>query len=232
MSKSPLLDYWRRYQNKVDGLKTRERVLVLLTALAVVYMVWDTVIFNPLADAKTSADKEVTGIEQKISAMQMEEETILSTVNADPDRGLKQQIASLQQQLNQLNTALEELSLGLVPVDKLTSILRDVLQSTGGLQLQSLRTWPVEAVALSAPDAGADSVANEGEATTTGVYRHRVTLAVKGDFHQLVAYLRALEAMHWRFYWDELLFDEDHYPDSLIRLHVYTLSTDEGLFGV
>ncbi len=232
MNNSPLLTYWRRYQEKVDALKTRERVLVLLMAFAVIYMVWDFLIFNPLAEAKSSIDKEVTAVEQKIGAMQTEEKAILSAVNADPDRDVKQRIVLLEQQLNQLNTTLEELSLGLVPVEKLTSILRDVLQSTGGLQLQSLRTLPVEAVALSSPASADDIADGEDEIATTGVYRHRVTLTVKGDFRELIDYLRALEAMHWRFYWDELLFEEDHYPDALIQLHVYTLSTDEGLFGV
>jgi len=233
MSQTPLTSRWRQVREKVNGLKTRERAMILFMALAVVYMVWDVVIFNPVAVAKAQVDKEVMSIEQSIAAMVSEEKAILSAVNADPDRDLKIQIAAQEQVLAQLNATLEELSLGLVPVDRLASILHDVLQKTGKLQLLNLRTLSVEAVTLQeSAKTQNTSVATDLEPLVAGVYRHRVVLTVKGDFRELLDYLRVLESMHWRFYWDQLHFEEDQYPDATIKLHVYTLSTDEGLFGV
>ena len=234
MSDSPLIKTWHHYREKVDGLKVRERVAVLLMALAVVYMLWDFVIFNPLATAKGKVDRQVAEAEQKIGAMASEEKAILAAVNADPDRDIKQHIATVEQQLDSLNKSLAELSVGLIPVEKLASILHDVLESTGKLQLQSLRTLPVEEVALARPETAAYEISEDDytEEQHPGVYKHRVALTVKGNFRDLLVYLRTLENMHWRFYWDELHFNEANYPNAVITLHVYTLSTDEGLFGV
>jgi MSHA biogenesis protein MshJ len=234
MTQSSLTAYWhqgwRQWQEKVDALKARERALVLLTALAVIYMIWDLLIFNPLAVANASVGKQVLAVEQKVNAMEQEEKAILSAVNADPDKDIKEQFSLLQQQLDELNTSLAELSLGLVPVEELSAILHDVLQRTGKLQLQNLRTLPVEEVALTANKQS--SADNQDPQIGAGVYKHRVALTVKGDFRELMTYLNALEKMNWRFYWEELNFVEDNYPDAMITLHVYTLSTDEGLFGV
>ncbi len=229
MSQSPLLKSWYQYQKKVDALKPRERSLVLLMALAVVYMFWDFVIFNPLAVAKAEVDKQVLAVEQKISAMQQEEQAILLALSSDPDKDLREKIETAENKLEELNNSLEELSLGLIPVEELAIVLRDVLKNTKSLQLLSLKTLPVEAMSLSSSASVNDSI-EDGE--SAGVYKHRVALKVKGNFRELRQYLTALESMNWRFYWDELHFEENAYPDAIIKLHVYTLSTDEGLFGV
>jgi len=219
---------WLEWQLKIDGLKMRERALVLFTALAVVYLLWDMIVFSPLAEANASLNKQVSAVEKKIHAMEQEQQAILLAVNADPDRDLKQRIDDLSQQLSELDHSLAELSLGLVPVDQLAKILHDVLLNTDELELQHLRTLPVEEIFLSSSPSPDDGAVGDG----TGVYKHRVAVTVKGGFHQLMAYLTRLEQMNWRFYWDELQFVKDRYPNAVIELRVYTLSTDEGLFGV
>lgn len=218
---------WQAWLDKIDALNTRERALVLLSALAVVYLIWDVVIFNPLAVAKSEVDTQLRTTVQHISAMEQEEAALLNAVNADPDRDLKEQLQQLQQTMESLDGKLSELSLALVPVDKLTAILEDVLKQTGALRLESLKTLPVEELKLSTK-AGA----GDGEDPSAGVYKHSAELIVRGSFFDLVAYLQALEAMDWRFYWEALYFNQVNYPNAVITLKVYTLTTDEGLFGV
>lgn len=226
MSSFSLAQNWSQWREKVDALQQRERALVLLTILAVIYMLWDFVIFNPVAVANSKVDNTVQTIEKNIFSMEQEERAILSALDADPDQDIKQQIEEASQRLVELDQSLEELSLGLVPVEMLADILRDVLAETKTLELQALRTLPVEAM----------SVFDEGEGVhpeeNTGVYKHQVQLTLKGNYRELLAYLKALEKMDWRFYWGELRYEEDTYPDAVISLQVYTLSTDEGLFGV
>jgi MSHA biogenesis protein MshJ len=41
-----------------------------------------------------------------------------------------------------------------------------------------------------------------------------------------------LERLPWRFYWQDLNYSVDHYPNAEVILRVYTLSSEEGLFGV
>ena len=213
---------------KIDALSLRERALVLFSVLAVVYLIWDVFIFDPLAVAKGKVDSELMATAQKITVMEKEEAAIKNAVNADPDRDLKDQLAALRQRMDELENTLSELSLGLVPVQKLTQILQEVLQKTGSLELESLRTLPVEEVQLSVKSQAETALSQ----SSAGVFKHGAQIIVRGSFMDLLQYLDALESMNWRFYWEELRFEQLAYPEAVISIKVYTLTTDAGLFGV
>lgn len=233
MKESPLLQRWEVIRQKIDALSLRERALVLLSTVAVVYLLWDVAIYNPLAQAKAGIDKSIQETTQKISSLRQEEQALLSALGSDPDRELKMQRDDLQARVRQLDVELSELSAGLVPVDQLAKILQDVLRQTGALHLQNLRTLPVEELQITAQaPATTDEQGDQLDNLAAGVYKHTVELTVTGSYFQLLSYLKLLEAMDWRFYWDELSFSRDNYPRGTISLRVYTLSTDEGLFGV
>ncbi len=65
-----------------------------------------------------------------------------------------------------------------------------------------------------------------------GVYKHGISLIVKGTYFQLLDYLHKLENMSSRFYWEELRYEQDHYPKGYFHLKVYTLTRAEGFSGV
>ncbi|MCW8196625.1 hypothetical protein F6455_17665 [Proteobacteria bacterium 005FR1] len=217
-------EYWQSLLDKLDALSLRERALVLLSVLAVLYLAWDFVLYQPIANSRATVATELATTEQKIASMKQEETILLQTLGSDPDRDLKIQIKDLENRMGALDANLSELSVGLVPVDRLATILQDVLARTDNLQLQSLQTLPVEKLAL--------NVKTDADAASAGVYKHTVAITVKGSYFQLLDYLKKLEGMAWRFYWDELRYQREDYPDGLFEIRVYTLSTDEGLFGV
>lgn len=215
---------WQAVAEKVDELSLRERGLVLLSVLTVLYLIWDFFLYQPLAQSRASVMTDITILEQKITAMEQEETMLMRALGSEPHRDLKIQAADLENRVAALDANLSELSVGLVPVDKLAAILQDVLAQTSTLQLQSLQTLPVEKLAL--------NVKTEADAASAGVFKHAVAITVRGSYFQVLDYLKKLETMTWRFYWDELQYQQEKYPNGLFTIRVYTLSTDEGLFGV
>jgi MSHA biogenesis protein MshJ len=215
---------WRTVADKIDALSLRERALVLLSVVAVLYLLWDFLLYQPVYQSRASVMTDLRTVEQRITAMEQEEAILIQTLGSEPDRDLKLHMADLENRMAALDANLSELSVGLVPVDKLAAILQDVLAKTETLQLQSLQTLPVEKLAL--------NVKTDADAASAGVYKHTVAITVKGSYFQVLDYLKKLEAMTWRFYWDELRYQQDNYPNGLFEIRVYTLSTDEGFFGV
>lgn len=215
---------WQAQLDKVDSLSLRERALVLLSALTLSYLLWDVVIYSPLAEAKAVVQGQIAASEQRIDVMRQEEAVLQQTLKADPDQQLKRELKELDGRMAVLDASLSELSVGLVPANKLSTILREVLGQTGSLQLHKLQTLPVEELKL--------SVKSGSDATSAGVYKHVVAITLNGSYFQVLNYLKTLEDMNWRFYWDELRYERDRYPSGLFEIRVYTLSTDEGLFGV
>ena len=47
-----------------------------------------------------------------------------------------------------------------------------------------------------------------------------------------IAYFDSLGKLPWQFYWDDLQYEVDQYPNAIITLEVHTISMSEELLGV
>lgn len=59
---------------------------------------------------------------------------------------------------------------------------------------------------------------------TPAFYKHRFLLEFQGDYLSALNYLRALEALPWRLYWDSVTIESAGYPRAHITLKVHTIS--------
>lgn len=245
--------------DKVNNLEPRERALITLVLLAVVFLVWDFTLnswsSSRLAQQQQSLNSEV----KQLDALQQERLQLLTEIAEDPNVQKREYIANMQRQITELDAQLSELSQGLVDADVLPSVLQDVLAKAPGLSLVSLKTYPVSELGLSVVsqvtassnntiegggnDDTGTNVAGESASTTTavaqpdnlvtaGVYRHQVDVTVTGRYFDVLAYLNTLESMPWRFYWQHLTYSVTDFPAASVTIQVYTLSADRGLMGV
>jgi len=224
---------WHEMSEKVDALTLRERALVLFTALALVYLCWDFLLYNPVAAVNKDLNTELAENKLELNTLLQEEIVLQQTLNFDPDLKIKKEKSDIKEKIIEQDKSLSALSVGLVPVEQLASILQEVLNKTGRLQLQKMHTLPVEEIQIK-KSVGSLPAQNDidSSAQQAGIFKHSVGITIKGSYFELLKYLEELESMDWRFYWDELNFEQDSYPMGVFELKVYTLSTDEGYFGV
>ncbi len=222
---------------RYNALSPREKLLVVIGAVALIYMMLQFVLLDPIAaQAKVLREQQMTH-RQDIQKLESEQLLLLQSMNKDPDVALKQQVESMQQQLQVLDKELTALSVGLVPAKQLPLLLQDVLRKTGKLELRRMQTLPVTNLQLQALGAEAVDTASSAQDSespaylSAGVYKHAVQMELAGTYFQVLAYLEALESLNWRFYWQSLNYQVDAYPRAVITLDVYTLSTEEGLFS-
>ena len=84
------------------------------------------------------------------------------------------------------------------------------------------------------PGAGAPTGAG-GPARAGGareVFRHTVELSVRGGYFDLLDYLAALERMPQRVFWDGFELSAAQYPQSVLKLTIYTLSPEKSWLTV
>lgn len=206
----------KSWQLWLEKLSLRERVIVLLAGLLVIYGLWFLIWFNGasaqrelIATRQAALTTEITTVGQEIDVLQ-------KVLSGDASSEKQRQIASLQTVLLQLDQDLARLSQGLVPAARLPMVLRDLLDETTGLTLEELRTGSVEMLTL-----------GDGEAST-GVYKHPVTLQLKGDYFAVMQLVEGLEALPWKMYFEQLQYRVADYPLAEVTLGVYTLSADRG----
>lgn len=224
---------------RYEALSQRERLLVLVTLVAAIYVVFSFLVFGNLDATQKEREQKLSQLQQEESTMQAELQVYNNLLNSDPDKAKKQQIKVFRQQMRSLDESLTRLSVGLIPAEELPKLLQSVLEESKGLKLHSIKTLPVSELSLqgevieSIPEDG-DSESEEPETQkreTAGVFKHAVVMELTGGYFDIHEYVEALENLPWRLYWDSLDYSVTRYPNARVMLQVYTLSTEVGAFG-
>lgn len=214
-------------QQKIDSRVLRERVLLFLTALALVFLLWSLMFQNAIDARQSELSNQLNNVRTQRQALDAQIATVSLAVANNPNTEKQHTIATLKAERAQLDADLANLSQGLVSAAELPQILQDVLLQTGELKLVQMQTLPVQELQL----AGVET--NDGaEVNGAGVFKHEVVLKVSGNYFQVLTFLTSLESTRWRFYWEQLDYAVTDYPNADIELRVYTLSAEKGLLGV
>lgn len=234
MVESLKLDFLIKLQEKIDARVMRERVLILLTIVAFIFMIWSFLIQSSI-DQKTQAAKDnLAALTTQRTTLQTQMTAITQNLLNDPNKQKKEQIEQLQTDIKGVEAQLQNVSHNLIKAEHLPQALQEVLQKTDSLTLLEVKTLPAHE--LQFVEASPTTPHNPEQPATAepnaGVYQHVVELRVSGNYNQIVNFLMELERLPWRFYWQSLDYKVDHYPSAEVNLRVYTLSSEEGLFGV
>jgi MSHA biogenesis protein MshJ len=190
----------------------RERVLIAAAVLALLLAVWDSLLMQPLRNAKRNLDAELSSYGTAPTADD----------SNDPHQQALKQAAELQQQSRNLDAQVEKSARGFVPAQRMIAVLHDVLKRQGGLTLVSIRNLPVQSLIPPA----------QKEAPAAAPYVHSIELVIDGRYADIQAYVRELEALPWKFRWSLLELSTRSYPLNRVRLSLSTLSMDATWLGV
>jgi len=209
-------------QARVDALALRERALVFLAGTAVLFMLWNLLMFNPQHAERQALTLQMQAVQQKLDFQTQEATVLAQLVGSGTDQGKIQRLAELAKQSSTLNSALSELTVSLVPAADLLDVLKDVLRQSNKLNIKRIESLPPQELKLT-------GVKSSGGLEVTGVISHAVVLKLEGDYFELLRYLQGLEQLPWRFYWDSLNYRVSDYPVGNIELKVSTLTMQEAL---
>ena len=74
-----------------------------------------------------------------------------------------------------------------------------------------------------------DPVQDEADQpATAGIGRYELRLELQGSYLGTLRYLRALEALPWKFFWEEVNFEVMEHPKGRVTLDIYTLGLLKG----
>jgi MSHA biogenesis protein MshJ len=227
---------------RFDRLSLRERLLVFGGLLAVVILGWQTLFMDRLNTEEKALSIEMTGLQESVASMSRATEAVAS---ADPTGAALKRLQERQKSLDAINAKLAAESAGLIPPSQMAQVIHDVLKHQQGLSLVSLKNLPVTSLVPEKKAAGApagntdatsppvaDANAVPAQPAASGPYLHPVELVIEGRYLDIVAYLRALEGLPWRFYWRVLQLETKTYPLNRVRIELSTVSLDKEWIGV
>lgn len=208
----------QKFADGIDSMALRERVM-FFGALALVLMtLLQVFLLNPVLSRRSQLSAQIAQQEEETRAIQAQIQSLIRPVAPDPDALNRDKLKSMREQMVQLDRKFAEQQRQFVPPEKMAVMLESMITKNRKLQLLSLRNLP---------GTGLSSGAAAGRAKAGGaieVYRHTVELSIKGSYFDLLDYIVALERVPQRVFWDGFDLSVAQYPQSVLKLTIYTLS--------
>ncbi|MDQ2069874.1 type II secretion system protein GspM [Natronospira bacteriovora] len=213
----------RLYQvrDRIDALSLRERVLIFMAAAAVLAFLWNAVFMEPLNQRRELAQERVGDLRDRIHQTNDSIATIIRAREGDPDARNRERLAALQDELSALDGRLAALTGDLIEPTRMAVMLERILERQQGLELISLRSLEPRPLLR---DEEMEGLGN--------IYRHGVRMELRGEYRDVVRYLKALEALDANLYWGSLQLDMESWPRNRVVLVVHSLSLREDWIGV
>jgi MSHA biogenesis protein MshJ len=212
---------------RFDRLSLRERVLTTAAILAVLIVLFNSLVMHRLEMRRKQLAQQLAEIGAAVD----------STGDSSDAGATLERTATLAASLSKATARLRSESSGMIPPQRMTQVIHDVLSRQQGVTLVSLRSLPPYALidGPSKDDTGARSPGADANAAQTvpagafnsasaGPYVHSVELVVQGRYLDVLSYLQALESLSWHFYWQSFALDATQSPTTRVTLRLGTLS--------
>jgi len=204
---------------KFDSLTPRERIIIVTTIIVTIWGVWDNLIYQPLATEQKALNTELSTLKINLVANQQISKQIEALGKVDPNKKNKLTLKEIKQQFRQLKLQLNTADKQFVPAHQMPTVLQDLLQQNPGLKILDLKTLPISTFSKEAKE-------------TSWIYRHGLSITLRGNYFNTLKYLEALEALPWRFNWESINYQVKEYPIAETTLNIYTLSFEENWLGL
>jgi MSHA biogenesis protein MshJ len=209
---------------KIGLLSRRERVIMLVMALAITGSFGQFVLIDPLLRKEAEVSSQIEAAKQELDGLNTEAKLLTFALQVGPNQQERQQIASLEAQLINLNKALSGATQELLPPARMIRVLEEVLVAEKKLKLVSMHNLPVEV--LVAPDESSPA------SVQVGLYKHGLQMVFSGPYKTVYDFLETIEQKSWKFFWESMIYEVNEYPNAKVTIEVYTLSTEKGWVGV
>ena len=129
---------FHKYASRFDAMSLRERGLISIAALAVLLMLWNLVLMQPLEAKQKLLQNELDEISTNITSTATAMETAMAPTNTALAQ-LKQAKTDLTEVDHQLSTTIA----GMIAPEHMAEVIQDVLRQQHSLTLIGLRNQPV-----------------------------------------------------------------------------------------
>ena len=226
--------YWLALQARFDQRKRSERALIALVLLALLYLLFDLLLFQSLDKRQASLQARFQAAQQAINSLTAEEKIVSTALLNNPNAQKKQEILRLDQRVKELDTKIADLQVGLIAAQQLPDVIRRLLAGHSGLQLLGLQALAPTRIGLqdraikNTLEKALDQSVASDSVDEAGIYSHPVVFRLKGSYFDIMNYLQTLENSPWNFYWSSLDYRVERYPEAIVQVEAYTVSTDKG----
>ena len=232
------MEQLKNIADKINNLSLRERAMVFIGLIAVIFTLWDSLLITPLANEQKKVLAEINKRNADRMVLVTDIQKSIQKSEEDPDAENVARLKALRSRLIDVQAELESSTDNLVTPNDMPKILETVLHKTGGLTLNNLRSLgvtPLVAKEESEKETENKTVKDATKLTADNIdnaYKHGLRIEFNGDYLTTLNYLKQLEELEWGFFWDGFELNVNEYPDANASIEIFTLSLKEEWIGV
>lgn len=212
----------RRLADRIDALAARERALIFVALLAVLFVVASTLLFTPQRSEQKRIEQSIGEKRTQMRTLEIQVQGMADRLARDPNAEKHARLEALRARIQQSDEALGRLVAGFVNPREMAQLVEQVLKKNRSLEFVKVENLaPVPVAGDTQPAAPEESP----------IYKHGFRIEMKGDYRSIVTYLRALEELPWKVFWGEVMLESETYPVSRVQVVIYTLSRNRGWIG-
>ena len=222
----------RKVEDRIDEFGIRERALIFISVMLVLYMAATNLVFAPLFNEQDRLEKEINVKREAVNQLNVQIADLTSVSSKDPDADNKAKLAMLKEEFRRQNAALSEMTAGLVSPREMANLVEEILVKNRRLKLVQVKSLPPKPLLES--DTGQKTTkATASSAKTEGIlYKRGMEIILEGRYLDILQYLETLEGLSWKVFWGQASLKVDEYPTSRFSLVIYTLTLDKSWIGV
>lgn len=224
-----MMKQWVKLSTKVDSMSKRERVFIFATVVILALSLANALLLEPLFARQKGLRGQISQQQQKMDEIQSQIAVVLQENAPNSIAPQRVQINRIRQELAEGNEYLKSSREKLVQPEKMAEHLRQLLNRNSRLQLVALQTLPVtpliELSEIKSVDQGKALLA--AVSSDAQLFKHGVKLTLRGNYLELLQYLKSLERLPQQMYWAKAQMNVAQYPATELTLILYTLSLDK-----
>lgn len=225
----------RKLIDRIDELSLRERALVFVGVLAVMYIGTMQLVIQPLTDQRVRLDNELKAKRAQIQTVEGQIQAMLGGDVISADVTKRARLESLREQLKALDADMSRTTSGLVTPKDMGRLVERFLAGKRGLRVVKVESLPPEPLLQESVKAAVAAVLNSAVGSSAPdplIYKHGMRIELRGSYLDMLGYLKGLEELPWKVFWGKVTMKSEQYPVSRMTLVIYTLSTREGWIAI
>jgi len=235
---------WQEYCEKYLTITPREQYMVFFAGLAAIIFIIHSFFIDENAIKITKLEQSIAKVTASNRSAKNSIVLLQEGLSQDPNAVFNNQVAQYKKKIKEVDEGLLKLTSDLIDPVQMRYALLQLLKTQKGVSLQSFQVIAAQPITMSpsknttksnntnAISKSAGDNSSESTPQELVLYRHAIKIKLSGSYFQLRDYLQQLEALSWKFFWQEFNYQLKEYPVSELEIEMYSLSTKREFIGV
>ena len=222
------------FKHKFNRLLLRERIIIFIGVAALLLAIWDLLLIGPINKLNRSLKEQATSLETKKHVYQQKLDKLNGQLRSSAAQKKLLTYKKLKEEIAEISRKSADYKQKTLSQKKIVEMLDSIFKKTNQLKLLEFMSVdmakPKPSKAKQANKEKKDEKDKDAKKVEEAqkAQNHYLTkyyrINLSGDYFSLMRFLKAIEALPWQLYWDEMFYQVADYPTANVQITFHAMS--------